>query len=260
MTLQYELIGDDMQAVIVTLSPSQTLRAEAGALMYMTESIAMDTTLGGKPEGGLMSGLMSGVKRLVTGDSMFVTTFSAQDVSGKVAFSAPYPGKIIPLHLNELGTMLCQRDSFLCAESDTEINIAFTKRLGAGFFGGEGFILQKLTGPGLAFVHSGGAILSIDLAQNETLRVDTGCLVAMQESVDYDIQMMKGLKTMLFGGEGLFFAILKGPGRVYLQTLPFSRMANRIMAAVPSRSGSEESTGVGGLGGQLLQGIVSGRE
>lgn len=258
MALDYELIGDDMQAVVITLTPGQLLRAEAGALMYMTDSVTMDTTLGGKPDAGLMGGLMSGLKRVITGESLFITMFQAQGQPGTAAFSAPYPGKIIPLNLDQLGTMLCQRDSFLCAEADTDISIAFTRRLGAGFFGGEGFILQKLVGHGTAFVHSGGTIVSKELAPGETLRVDTGCLVAMQESITYDIQMVKGVKTMLFGGEGLFFATLTGPGRVFLQTLPFSRLANRILALAPQASSSEESTGVAGIGGSLLRNIVSG--
>lgn len=254
--LKYEILGDDMQAVILSLENGQTVRAEAGSMMYMTNSINMQTTMGGKEGGGLVGGLMSGLKRAVAGESFFITTFTAEGNPGQVAFTPPYPGKIVALDLSQTGPMICQRDSYLCSDIDVEVNIALTKKLGAGFFGGEGFILQKLTGRGMAFVHSGGLIVPIDLQQGQELRVDTGCLVAMTESVDYDIQMAKGVKTMLFGGEGLFFALVRGPGRVYLQTLPFSRMADRIIAA--SQASVGESKGAAGLGGDLLGSIISG--
>lgn len=254
--MQYEILGDDMQAVVLSLDVSEKVRAEAGSMMYMTDSIKMETSLGGNGDKGLVGGLMSGLKRAVTGESFFITTFEAEGQPGRVAFTPPYPGKIISLNLSETGEMLCQRDAFLCSDMNVDVSIAFTKRIGAGFFGGEGFILQKLSGSGTAFVHSGGLIIPVDLKAGESLRVDTGCLVAMTRDVDYDIQMAKGIKTMLFGGEGLFFAYLRGPGRVYLQTLPFSRMADRIISA--ARGNVEESPGIAGMGGRLLGGLISG--
>jgi len=229
--IDYELIGDDMQAVIITLDAGEMVQAEAGAMMYMTDGVQMNTESAG--------GLLKGVKRILAGESFFITTFqNAGRSQEKVAFAAPYPGKIIPMDLTKMGTMLCQRDTYLCSAYGIDISVAFTKRLGAGFFGGEGFILQRLQGDGLAFVHAGGTIMEKQLAAGETLKVDTGCLVAFQESVDYDIQFVGGIKTAFFGGEGLFFAKLTGPGTVYLQTLPFSRLADRVVAA--SRSSREE--------------------
>ncbi len=229
--IDYELIGDDMQAVIITLDAGEMVQAEAGAMMYMTDGVQMNTESAG--------GLLKGVKRILAGESFFITTFqNAGRSQEKVAFAAPYPGKIIPMDLTKMGTMLCQRDTYLCSAYGIDISVAFTKRLGAGFFGGEGFILQRLQGDGLAFVHAGGTIMEKQLAAGETLKVDTGCLVAFQESADYDIQFVGGIKTAFFGGEGLFFAKLTGPGTVYLQTLPFSRLADRVVAA--SRSSREE--------------------
>lgn len=248
--IDYEILGDDMQAVVVELDPGEAVQAEAGAMLYMEEGIAMDTGTGG--------GIFAGLKRSLTGESFFITSFAFNGTGkGHVAFSAPYPGKIIPLDLSEFGgTMLCQKDAFLCAAKGTEISVAFTKKLGAGLFGGEGFILQKLHGDGLAFAHAGGAVMARDLAAGEKIRVDTGCLVAFQESVDYDIQFVGGFKNALFGGEGLFLATLSGPGRVYLQTLPFSRLADRLSTAVGRNKG--EHKGAGGLGGSILKNIISG--
>ncbi len=248
--IDYEIIGDDMQAVVVELDPGEAVQAEAGAMLYMEDNIQMDTGTGG--------GVFAGLKRAFTGESFFITSFVFNGSGkGHVAFSAPYPGKIIPLDLSELGgTMLCQKDAFLCAAKGTEISVAFTKKLGAGLFGGEGFILQKLQGDGLVFTHAGGAVMPRDLAPGEKLRVDTGCLVAFQESVDYDIQFVGGFKNALFGGEGLFLATLTGPGRVYLQTLPFSRLADRLNAALNRNRG--EHRGAGGLGGSILKNIISG--
>lgn len=250
--IDYKIQGDDMQMVEVELDPAEAVRAEAGAMLYMEDGIQMQTSTGG--------GIFSGLKRMVTGESFFITSF-VNDGSGKsrVAFAAPYPGKIIPLDLNKLGgSFLCQKDGFLCAANGIDIDIAFTKKLGAGLFGGEGFILQRLSGDGLAFVHAGGTIVEKDLKSGETLRVDTGCLVAFSPSVDYDIQFIGGFKNALFGGEGLFLAKLTGPGRVYLQTLPFSRLADRIVAA--SRFGGQkgEQKGVAGIGGGILGNILSG--
>jgi uncharacterized protein (TIGR00266 family) len=223
----------------------------------MSDSINMKTSMGTGGEGGVMGALMTGLKRAVSGDSFFITTFTASGQAGQVAFSGPYPGKIMPVHLSETGTLLCQRDSYLCSDTQVDISIAFTQKFGAGLFGGEGFILQKLSGSGTAFIHSGGGILPFNLAAGQSLRVDTGCLVAMTESVDYDIQMAKGIKNMLFGGEGLFFAHLKGPGKVWLQILPFSRLANRVIAAGMGRN-AEQSKGIGGIGGDLLGSFMSG--
>jgi uncharacterized protein (TIGR00266 family) len=219
----HEIIGDDMQAVILTLSPGDEVRAEAGALMYMTSGIEMDA----KMEGGFLGGLK---RKLLAGESFFITCFRAHSPAAKAAFSGPYPGKIIHIPLNGQ-SLLCQKDSFLCAVGQIDISVAFTRRLGAGFFGGEGFILQKLEGNGEAFIHSGGTIVSMTLGAGEKLKVDTGCLVAFDPTVNYDIERVGGIKTSLFGGEGLFFAAMTGPGRVWLQTLPFSRLADRIHSA-----------------------------
>lgn len=241
--VQHEVIGDDMQAVILSLGAGDVVRAEAGAMMFMTESIEMDA----KMEGGFFGGLK---RKFLSGESFFITYFRSNTLAGKVAFAGPYPGKIIPLELRGQ-SLLCQKDSFLCAVGDIDISIAFTKRLGAGFFGGEGFILQKLEGTGLTFLHSGGTIVPMTLGPGERLRVDTGCLVAFDPTVDYDIVRVGGIKTSLFGGEGLFFASLAGPGRVWLQTLPFSRLADRINAAQKGdREDVERDFGgmLGGLG------------
>jgi uncharacterized protein (TIGR00266 family) len=221
--VQHEIIGDDMQAVILSLAAGDQVRAEAGAMMYMTDSIEMDA----KMEGGLLGGLK---RKLLAGESFFITHFRANGVPGRVAFAGPYPGKIIKLDLRSQ-QLLCQKDSFLCAVGDMDLSIAFTRRIGAGFFGGEGFILQKFEGSGQLFIHSGGTVVPMELAAGERLKVDTGCLVALDASVDYDIVRVGGIKTSLFGGEGLFFAALTGPGRVWLQTLPFSRLADRIHSA-----------------------------
>ncbi len=231
--IEYKIYGDDLQLVEVELDPGEGVRAEAGTMTYMEQGIEMQTSTGG--------GLLRGLKRAVTGESFFITSFLNQaNRKAHVAFAAPYPGKVIPLDLRQLGgQFLCQKDSFLCAAQGVEIEVAFTKRLGAGFFGGEGFILQRLQGDGLVFVHAGGTIIEKDMAAGETLRVDTGCLVAFAPSVDYDIQMVGGFKNALFGGEGLFLAKMTGPGRVYLQSLPFSRLADRIFAA--SRFRTDES-------------------
>lgn len=248
--IDYQIIGDDMQIVEIELDPGEGVRAEAGAMMYMEDGIEMQTNADG--------GLFKGFKRMLTGESFFITTFlHSGRGKAKVSFGAPYPGKIIPLDLSKLGgTMLCQKDGFLCAAKGIDIDIAFSKKLGAGLFGGEGFILQRLTGDGLAFVHAGGTIIEKKLEVGQTLRVDTGCLVAFQPSVNYDIQFVGGFKNALFGGEGLFFATVRGPGTVYLQSLPFSRLADRLRAAVGSNK--EQSRGMAGVGGGLLGGILNG--
>lgn len=252
--IDFEIHGDDMQFVAIELDPMEAVVAEAGGMMFMDEAIQMETVFGdgSQPSSGLFGALLGAGKRLITGESLFMTVFQNRG-SGKrkIAFGAPYPGKIIPVDLKQLGgELLAQKDSFLCAAKGVSLGIAFTKRLGAGFFGGEGFILQRLQGDGLAFIHAGGTVYQRDLAPGEVLRVDTGCIVAFQPSVDYDIQFVGGVKSALFGGEGLFFATLRGPGRIWLQSLPLSRLAGRIVGAVPglTRGGREEGSVLGGLG------------
>lgn len=249
--IDYEIHGDDMQIVEVGLDPGEGVRAEAGAMMFMEQGIEMQTSTGG--------GLFKGFKRMITGESFFITTFLYNGRGkGHVAFGAPYPGKIISLELDKLGgRFLCQKDSFLCAARGVEIEIAFTKKIGAGLFGGEGFILQRLEGDGMAFVHAGGTIIQRDLQPGEAIRVDTGCLVAFSPSVNYDIQFVGGFKNALFGGEGMFLATLTGPGTIYLQSLPFSRLADRIFAASRFQQRGEKK-GVAGIGGELLGGILGG--
>ena len=257
--VDYEIVGDDLQFVKIELDPGEAALAEAGAMMYIEDGIEMQTIFGDGSQqsqsGGLMGTLLNAGKRLLTGESLFMTVFQNQGPGkSKAAFAAPYPGKIVPLHLKELGgSLLAQKDSFLCAAKGVSLGIAFTRRFGAGLFGGEGFILQKLEGDGWCFVHAGGTLEEKTLAPGETLRVDTGCIVAMQPTVDYDIQLAGGVKTMLFGGEGLFLATLRGPGRVWLQSLPFSRLASRIFAAAPQSGGGgrEQGSILGGLGNLL---------
>ncbi|OGC00192.1 TIGR00266 family protein [candidate division KSB1 bacterium RBG_16_48_16] len=249
--LDYKIYGDDMQLVEIELDSGEGVRAEAGAMMYMENGIEMQTGTGG--------GLFKGFKRMITGESFFITTFLYNGGGkGHVAFGAPYPGKIIPLDLTTVGgSFLCQKDAFLCAARGVEIEIAFTKRIGAGLFGGEGFILQRLQGDGLTFIHAGGTIIEKHLKEGEHLRVDTGCLVAFAPSVDYDIQFVGGFKNALFGGEGIFLASLTGPGLVYLQSLPFSRLADRVFAAARWQQRGEQK-GVAGIGGDLLGGLLGG--
>jgi len=256
--VDFNIIGSEMQFVEVELDPGESAVAEAGSMMYMTPGIEMETIFGDGSQqrgGGVLNALLGAGKRLITGESLFMTVFTNQG-SGKqrVAFAAPYPGKILAMDLRQLGgELICQKDSFLCAAKGVSIGIAFTKRFGAGLFGGEGFILQRLQGDGLAFVHAGGTLYERQLGPGEMLRVDTGCIVAFQPTVDYDIQMVGGIKSALFGGEGLFFATLRGPGRVWLQSLPLSRLAGRIVAAAPrtGRGGREEGSVLGGLGRML---------
>jgi len=255
--IDYVIHGDDMQFVEITLDPNETVVAEAGAMMFMHPDIHMDTKMGdgSNPEAGFMDKLFSVGKRMFTGESLFMTHFRADgNTRTKIAFGAPYPGKIIPIDLAKIGgTFLCQKQAFLCAAMGTEVSIAFNKRFGVGLFGGEGFILQKLSGDGLTFVHAGGTVISRELQPGERLMVDTGCIVGFEEGVDYDIRMVKGIGSMLFGGEGLFLAELQGPGTVYLQSLPFSRLADRIIASAPRHGGSDRGEGsvLGGLGRML---------
>jgi uncharacterized protein (TIGR00266 family) len=254
--IDYDIFGDDMQYVEVELDPGEAAVGEAGMMMFMQDGIDMETVFGdgSAAQAGLMGKLMGAGKRLLTGESLFTTVFANQaNVKRRVAFAAPYPGKIIPIDLKSIGgTLICQKDSFLCAAKGVSLGIAFQKRLGVGFFGGEGFILQKLEGDGMVFFHAGGTLAEKTLAPGEVLRVDTGCIAAMQPSVDFDIQFVGKLKTALFGGEGMFFTKLTGPGKVWLQTLPFSRLANRILAAAPAAGG--RSKGEGSLLGGLLDG------
>jgi uncharacterized protein (TIGR00266 family) len=249
--IDYEIFGDDMQFVEVTLDPGEVVVAEAGAMMYMSQGIEMQTVFGDPSKNqGMLGKLFDAGKRMVTGESLFLTTFGATGAKREqVAFASPYPGKIVPLHVDELGgEVLCQKSAFLCAARGVQIDIAFQKRIGAGLFGGEGFILQRIRGDGIAFVHAGGTIIKRDLAAGERLRLDTGCLVAFQPSVDYDITSAGGIKTSLFGGEGIFLANLTGPGTVWLQSLPFSRLAGRIAGTFSAGKGKGEGSVLGGLG------------
>jgi uncharacterized protein (TIGR00266 family) len=255
--IDFKILGSEMQFVEVELDPGESAVAEAGSMMYMTPGIQMETVFGdgSQQRTGVMGALLGAGKRLITGESLFMTVFTNQG-SGKqqVSFAAPYPGKILAMDLKQLGgTLICQKDSFLCAAKGVSIGIAFQRKIGVGLFGGEGFIMQKLEGDGLTFCHAGGTVHPVDLAPGQTLRVDTGCLVALQPTVAYDIQYVGKIKTALFGGEGLFYAALTGPGRVWLQSLPFSRMADRIYKAAPAAGGSRVGEGsiLGNLGGLL---------
>lgn len=256
--IDFKVFGDDMQMVEVELDPGETVVAEAGAMNYMEEGIGFEARMGDGTEmnQGLMGKLLGAGKRALTGESIFMTHFTNQSgVKKRVAFAAPYPGKIIPVNLAAMGgELLCQKDAFLCAAKGTRVGIAFTKRLGTGFFGGEGFILQRLQGDGLAFVHAGGTVIEKTL-HGETLKVDTGCIVGFSPSISYNIERAGGFKSMFFGGEGLFLATLQGTGKIWLQSLPFSRMADRIMRHAPSAGGSRKGEGsVLGALGNLIDG------
>jgi len=256
--IDYKIFGDDMQFVEVELDPEEAALAEAGGMMYMDDGIQMETIFGdgSQQKSGLLGSLAGAGKRLLTGESLFMTIFANKSrQKRRVAFGAPYPGKILPIHLAEVGgELITQKESFLAAAKGVSIGIAFQKRLGVGLFGGEGFIMQRLTGDGLAFVHAGGTLYERTLAPGEILRVDTGCIVALSTSVHYDIQFVGNIKSAIFGGEGLFFAILRGPGRIWLQSLPLSRLAGRIIAAAPSTGrGREEGSVLGGIG-RILDG------
>jgi uncharacterized protein (TIGR00266 family) len=247
--IDFRVFGEDMQFVEVELDPGESAVAEAGAMMYMTDGIQMETIFGDGSKqqggGGVMGALLGAGKRLLTGESLFMTVFT-NGGRGKqrVAFAAPYAGRILAMDLKGLGGhLVCQKDSFLCAARGVSIGIAFQKRMGVGLFGGEGFIMQKLEGDGLCFAHAGGMVHALDLQAGETLRVDTGCLVALQPSVHYDIEFVGKVKTAFFGGEGLFFATLRGPGKVWLQSLPLSRLADRIYKAAPQTGGSRKGEG-----------------
>ena len=252
--VEFKLYGDDMQFVEIMLDPGETVVAESGAMMYMDDTIEMDTVFGdgsGREEKDFVGKLFSAGKRVLTGESLFMTTFTNRGREKKcVAFAAPYPGKIIPFDLGEYGgTLICQKDAFLCAAKGISVGIAFQKKIGVGLFGGEGFIMQRLEGDGLAFMHAGGAIVKKNLRAGETIKLDTGCLVALTPSVNYDIRFASNIKTALFGGEGLALATLTGPGTVWLQSLPFSRLADRIFSA--SRYAGGQSRGEGSILGNI---------
>ncbi|MCY6485061.1 TIGR00266 family protein [Clostridium aestuarii] len=259
--IDYTLYGDDMQFVEIELDPNESVIAEAGAMMMMSSGIDMDTIFGDgshkSNKSGFMNKLFGAGKRILTGESLFMTLFTNKAYGKQqVSFASPYPGKIIPMDLSELGgKLICQKDAFLCAAKGVSIGIDFRKKLGVGFFGGEGFILQKLEGDGLAFVHAGGTIIKKDLLPEETLKIDTGCLVAMTKDVHYNIEFVGGIKSAFFGGEGLFFATVKGPGSVWVQSLPFSRLADRIFASAPKTGGKRTGEGSAlGMLGDLFDG------
>ena len=256
--IEYYIHGEEMQYVEIELDPQEGVVAESGSFMMMNDGISMDTIFGdgSNQDEGILGKLFSAGKRMLTGESLFMTIFKNSGVGKKqVSFAAPYPGKIIPIDLSEIGgKFICQKDAFLCAAKGVSVGIEFSKKLGRGLFGGEGFIMQKLEGDGLAFVHAGGTMAEKTLVAGEILRVDTGCIVGFTQGIDYDIEFVGGIKNSIFGGEGLFFARLQGPGKVYVQSLPFSRLAGRVLASVPSGGKSKgEGSILGGLG-DLLDG------
>jgi uncharacterized protein (TIGR00266 family) len=258
--VDYQIFGEDMQFVEIELDPGESAVAEAGAMMYKDSSIGLDTLFGdgshGEADNGLMDKLVGAGKRLLTGENLFITVFT-HNGSGKarVSFAAPYPGTVLPVTLKNFGgNLICQKDSFLCAARGVSIGIHFQKKILTGLFGGEGFIMQKLSGDGLAFLHAGGTIIERELKAGEQIQVDTGCLVALTDTITYDVQKVGGIKSMLFGGEGVFFANVAGPGKVWMQSLPFSRLAGRMWSALPQKGGSRgEGSVLGGLG-RLLDG------
>lgn len=250
--IDYKLFGEEMQCVEVELDPQEQVIAEPGSFMMMNDNIKMETVFGDEKAKGIMSKIFSAGKRMLTGENLFMTIYTNTGTDKRrVSFAAPYAGKIIPLDLSKLGEkVICQKDSFLCAAKGVEVGIEFQKKLGTGLFGGEGFIMQKLEGDGMAFVHSGGHVIEKDLQAGELLKVDTGCIVAFVNTVSYDIQFVGGVKNTLFGGEGMFYATLRGPGKVWIQTLPISRLAGRILSYGSGRR-KEEGSILGGLGNLL---------
>ncbi|OQP66027.1 hypothetical protein A3860_15690 [Niastella vici] len=253
--IDYKIYGEEMQYVEVELDPGETAIAESGAFMMMDDGIQMQTMFGdgSKPQQGLLGKLVSAGKRMLTGESLFMTAFTnAGQGKKRVSFASPYPGKIIALDLMELGgKVVAQKDAFLCAAKGVSVGIEFQRKLGTGLFGGEGFIMEKLEGDGFAFVHAGGHVFEKVLQPGELLRIDTGCLVAYTQTIDYDIQFVGGIKNTLFGGEGLFFATLRGPGKIWIQTLPISRLASRILTYGSAGGRKEEGSILGGLGNML---------
>lgn len=254
--IDYQIFGEEMQYVEIELDPNEAVVAEAGSFMMMDSGIKMDTIFGdgSNQEKGILGKIFSAGKRVLTGESLFMTAFlNAGQGKKQISFASPYPGKIVTVDLSEVqGKFICQKDAFLCAAQGVSIGIEFSKKLGRGLFGGEGFIMQKLEGDGLAFIHAGGTLAKKQLAAGEVLKVDTGCIVGFTQTVDYDIEFVGGIKNTIFGGEGLFFATLRGPGTVYIQSLPFSRLAGRVLAAIP-RGGKDKGEGsvLGGLGDLL---------
>ena len=255
--IDYHIYGEEMQYVEIELDPQEIVIAEAGSFMMMDNNIQMETIFGdgSEQENGLFGKLLSAGKRVLTGESLFMTAFINQNnTKSKVSFASPYPGKIIPIDLTQFGgKFICQKDAFLCAAKGVSVGIEFSKKLGRGLFGGEGFIMQKIEGDGLAFVHTGGTLAKKELAAGEILKVDTGCIVGFTKDVDYDIEFIGGIKNSIFGGEGLFYATLRGPGTVYVQSLPFSRLADRIIASAPRAGGNSRDEGslLSGLGSLL---------
>lgn len=254
--INYQLFGEEMQYVEISLTPNESVVAEAGGFMMMEDGIQMKTIFGdGSDAGGLMNKIFSAGKRLLTGESLFMTLFQNHTSRDRqISFASPYPGKIIPIDLGIYGgKFICQKDAFLCAAQGVSIGIEFSRKLGRGLFGGEGFIMQKLEGQGLAFIHAGGTLAQKELQSGEVLKVDTGCIVGFSSQVDYDVQLVGGIRNTIFGGEGMFFATLRGPGTVYLQSLPFSRLAGRVWAAAPQGGGKHKGEGslLGGLGNLL---------
>jgi uncharacterized protein (TIGR00266 family) len=253
--IDYRIFGEEMQCVEIELDPQETVIAESGAFMYMEEGIQMATIFGdgSRSSGGFFDKLLSAGKRVLTGESLFMTAFSHQGQGkSRVAFASPYPGKIIPMDLQQMnGRVICQKDAFLCAAKGVSVGISFQRKLGTGLFGGEGFIMQKLEGDGMAFCHAGGHIIERTLAYGETLKIDTGCVVAYTGDVEFDVQFVGGIRNSIFGGEGLFFAVLRGPGKVWLQTLPISRLASRVLSYGSVGGRKEEGSVLGGLGNLL---------
>ena len=257
--IDYKIFGEEMQFVEIELDPQEGVVAEAGTFMMMDDHIKMNTIFGdgSNQEKGILGKIFSAGKRILTGESLFMTVFTNDGIGKKqVSFASPYPGKIIPIDLNEFGgKFICQKDAFLCAAKGVSIGIEFSKKLGRGLFGGEGFIMQKMEGDGLGFIHAGGTMAKKILKQGEVLKVDTGCIVGFTKDVDYDIEFVGGIKNTVFGGEGLFFATLRGPGTVYIQSLPFSRLAGRVLAMAPQTGNASRGEGsvLGGIG-DLLDG------
>ncbi|WP_322971007.1 TIGR00266 family protein [Faecalibacter sp. LW9] len=257
--IDYEIFGEEMQFVEIELDPQETVVAEAGSFMMMEDGIKMETIFGdgSRQSGGIFGKLMNAGKRMLTGEGLFMTTYTNYGHGKKkVSFASPYPGKIVPIDLQEYnGKFICQKDAFLCAAKGVAVGIEFNRKLGTGLFGGEGFIMQKLEGDGMSFIHAGGTLHKKVLQPGEVLKVDTGCIVGFEQTVNYDIEFVGGIKNTLFGGEGVFFATLRGPGTVYVQSLPFSRLADRIIAHAPSAGGSSQGEGsiLGGLG-RLMDG------
>jgi uncharacterized protein (TIGR00266 family) len=254
--IEYKIYGEEMQYIELHLSSSESVVAEAGGFMMMDNGITMKTIFGdGSDAGGIMNKLFSAGKRLLTGESLFMTLFQNNSPQIKrISFASPYPGKILPIDMNAIGEkFICQKDAFLCASRGVKIGIEFSRKLGRGLFGGEGFIMQKLEGKGTAFIHAGGTLAKVELQAGEMIKVDTGCLVGFTQNVNYDVQFVGGIRNTLFGGEGLFFATLTGPGTVYIQSLPFSRLAERVWAAAPKGGGKNKGEGsiLGGIGNLL---------